>query len=117
MNPVEDYIYSKPEPIKDIMIHVHMMSKKIEGVDVAIKWSLPMYMFGKKHLWYMNPLKTGGLELVFIRSDLFTPEDQALLQKKSRKRMYGMTIRDIEDLDESLISHLFKSSLATIEQK
>ena len=118
MNPVEDYIWQKKSPIKEIMSHVHSLSIGFRDVSCALKWSLPMYIIDKKHRWYMNPLKTGGIELVFIQSQKFAPEFKVLLQQKSRKLMMGITIKSIDDpsLEEvpALLDHAIKISTGVL---
>ncbi len=59
MNPAEDYILSKPEPWRSMLIELQAIIKHtIPEVEEAFKWNLPFYSLNGKMFCFLNFRKT-----------------------------------------------------------
>lgn len=100
MHPVDAYIYKCPSPEREIMAYLHHLFLKLQ-LKPKLSYGLPFY-YGKRWLCYLHPLKEGGLELCFPRAQEFE-DPTGLLQIKSRKRIKGITINNLNEINESAI--------------
>ncbi|MGB1033028.1 MAG: hypothetical protein ACPGWM_10440 [Flavobacteriales bacterium] len=109
MNPVEDYIFNKPDHQKDVLIFLHSLALDL-GLTAQMKWSLPVYFYEQKYSWYMYPLKKGGAEVVFAQSKLFG-ELESVLDYKKRTKMGGFEVQSVETEDLELLVELMKKAI------
>lgn len=110
MNPVEVYISKRPKNQMEIMGYLHeLILFTIPEVKFAIKWQIPLYRINKM-AFYMNPLKTGGIEFAFLQAKSFDNKLKSQLDFKNRSMVGGITIASLESIDEKLINALIKEA-------
>jgi hypothetical protein len=85
---VEDYILNLPIADQEAAFYIHNELLSQPGMRCDLRWSLPFY--GRKRwICYLNPLKKGGFEWVFLDGQQLYSSG-GLLQKRSRSRVAGL---------------------------
>ena len=103
---VEDYIFKLPPTDQDAAFYIHNELLSQPGMRCALRWSLPFY--GRnKWICYLNPLKKGGFEWVFLDGQQLN-QASSLLCIRNRARVAGMyypteTGAELNFISESLI--------------
>lgn len=108
MHPVSEYIHKLPSPEREIADYLHQL---FIGLDLKPKlgFGLPFY-YGKKWICYIHPLKTGGVELCFMRAHQFE-DPTGLLQIKQRKQIKGITIMTLDEIDERALLKILDAAM------
>ncbi len=58
MNPAQDYMLTKPEPYKSILLELSaVIEARVAGVELKYKWRLPAYYIDNKPFCYLNQTK------------------------------------------------------------
>ena len=109
VNEVEEYLLRLEERERDIMIFLHDLFTDRYQLDPKIKYGIPFY-FGNKWVCYLNPLKTGGVDLTFLRGVKMQGFDD-VLEQRGRKMVKSLPIFDLESLDIKLIEELLSMAL------
>ncbi len=108
MNPAEDYILSKPEPWRSMLIELQAIIKHtIPEVEEAFKWNLPFYSLNGKMFCFLNFRKTfvdvgipWGVRLENYTSWMVAGEKRKNLRSV---RYYSQEEIDVELLQEILL--------------
>jgi hypothetical protein len=87
----------------------NLLINQFELLD-KIRFKIPFY-YGKSWICYLNPLKNGKVELAFIRGNELSNE-QALLDNKGRKQVFGIEFETITDIPHQSINEIIKEALA-----
>jgi len=97
MSAVEDFIWECPEPQRGLLLRLRqLLSAASPRIKEKIRYNVPFYDC-TRWFCYTNPLKTGGVEVCFLRGDELSNE-QGLLEARNRRNVSGVTIRDLADL-------------------
>ncbi|MCV9388225.1 DUF1801 domain-containing protein [Reichenbachiella ulvae] len=108
MNAVLSYIHEKPAHQADILQVLHRMITNHPKVTGKISYSVPYYKM-KSPLCHLNPLKNGGVEIVFWRARELSNEDGSL-DFKDRKRMAGITYHSAEEINEEQLNAILQEA-------
>lgn len=109
MNAVENFILSVDDDRRDLVVYLHHLFTDRLGLKPKMRYRLPFYDH-RKWLCYVNPKKTGGVELVFL--DGQSLDDSAgLLDSSGRKRVAGIMIYRLEDVPEQEILDLARQAM------
>ncbi len=108
MNPVENYIYHREDPEKEIMIILHDLFLEM-GLVPKIRFKIPMY-YHQSWICYVNPLKKGGVELCFLHGYKLD-DPSGILDSKGRKIVCGISIRNPNQIAIKEISEFVLQSL------
>jgi len=111
MTPVDQYIYSKPQHQKEVLdfLNVHILSLD-DDIKCSLKWKVPYYNRNQAFC-YLNVLKTGGVELNFLKGFLFNPEYKHYLEFRNRKVVGGIIIDNIENIEVDILDVVFQEAL------
>ena len=109
MNPVEEYIYSQKGAQKDLMLHLHLWLLQTGNLKPKISYGIPFY-YGKRWVCYLNPLKTGGVELAFTRGNELKNES-GILNNKGRKLVYGIELESIEKIPHEALDEVLGEAI------
>lgn len=117
MNPVEEYIDRRPTHEHALWIHIRwLILHSDDSIKEAVKWSLPVFTLHSKQWIYLNPLKTGGLEVSFmngaIESDL-----SSRLRVDGRKLVGSFAIPSLDDYDETQLMEVMQISRDALIRK
>lgn len=67
MNSCIDFIEERSGEQQAILIYLYELFLQWEGVRPRMAFGIPFF-YGKKWICYLNPLKDGGVEVVFTRA-------------------------------------------------
>ena len=112
MQAVYDYIYARDENVKEIMLQLHEHFIGI-GLQPKIRFGLPMY-YQRTWLCYLNPKKTGGVELVFMRGRELS-NAHGLLEARGRTQVTGVILRDPDKIPMAAIKESLEEALVLDE--
>lgn len=110
MSTVEDFIYQYEGHQHEIMVYFHNLLINQYDLTDKIRFKIPFY-YGRSWICYLNPLKNGKVELAFIRGNELSNE-QALLDNKGRKQVFGIEFETITDIPHQSINEIIKEALA-----
>ncbi len=96
MNQVETFIYKQEEEERELLLYMHQFLTDEFELQSRIRYKIPFYD-RKTWVCYLNPLKTQGIELAFVRGNELS-NAQGLLNNKGRKQVYGLDIHRISDI-------------------
>lgn len=112
MNPVEAFIYEQEREVRDILSYLHELMVELEMIG-KIRYKIPFY-YQKSWVCYLNPLKSGGVELAFVRGNELS-NVQGLLDHKDRKQIAGITLDSLKDLPEQALREVIVEALVLDE--
>lgn len=113
MNPVEEFIDQQTGAQREIMIYLHELLLSIPDIHCRLRYRIPFYDF-KKWICYLNPLKSGGVELVFLQGKVIE-DPSGLLQDRGRKMVRGAIFKQLNELPEEQILDWLAQAIALQE--
>lgn len=109
MEQVLAYIDSQEPSLQPLFLALHDKLMAHPNMEAKIRYRIPFY-FGQSWICYVNPLKTGGLELAFVRgNELETVKD--LLEFRDRKQVGGVMLRVLTDLEKPELSLILQEAV------
>lgn len=108
MDSVLSFIESQNEQQSAIMMMLHRLITAHPKMQYKISYKIPMYSL-KKWVCYVNPIKKGGVEVVFVRATELSNES-GILDFKKRKWMAGITYQHVEDIDELVLNEVLQEA-------
>ena len=109
MNEVEDYLLRLKGDERDTMIFLHEFFLERYQLTPKIKYGIPFY-FGKKWVCYLNPIKSGGVDLTFLRGFKMHGFDH-VLEQRGRKMVKSLPITNLNSLEVNLLEDLMAHAL------
>ena len=106
MREVDEFILRVDEGRRDIVIYLHHLFTDKLGLKPKLRYRLPFYDH-KKWVCYVNPKKSGGVELVFLDGQSLH-DPAGILDGTGRKRVSGIMIYELENIPEREIIDLVK---------
>jgi len=104
MNPAEDYILSKKEPFRSILLHVKaVIEVVIPDIDLKFKWNIPCFYAGKSPICYLNvPPKKNYVDVCFWNSAHLTKHLELMVTEK-RKVVKSLRYFSLEEIDDNVL--------------
>jgi hypothetical protein len=105
-----EFITNYPDSgTRAIMEYLDQLILQNPGTSSKLRFKIPFYY---RYSWvcYMNPLKSGGLELCFLRGQELSNE-QGILDAKDRKMVAGITLKPDEKVPETSIREIIQEAL------
>lgn len=104
MTPVEQYIFSKPDRIREVLdfLNEHILSFNTR-IHATLKWKVPYYS-GKGMLCYLNVTKDEKVELNFAKGYLFQKEVKSLIQFRGRTVVGGIVYSDLSEINLDVLN-------------
>lgn len=109
LEQVQDYIYEQEEPQQQLLQFLHEVLMGYMQFTCKIRYRIPFYYL-KSWICYLNPTKTGGVELAFVRGNELNNENGAL-QFKDRKQIGGITYHNIQEIDTAVIFEILQEAI------
>ena len=109
MGEVEDFIYQYEGEQRKIMFYFHNLFVNDLGLTTKIRYRIPFY-YNMSWICYLNPDKSGGVELSFIRGNELSNHN-GLLQTKGRKQVKSMTFYSFAEVQEEGIMEVIHEAL------
>ncbi len=109
MKPAEEYILTRPEPFKSILLHLQIVIEtNFPEVELQYKWKIPVYYLNGHQLCYINaPLKKGYVDVGFWAKNILE-EYSNLLVSEGRTVVKSLRYTSIEDIDNELLLKVLK---------
>lgn len=107
MNAVDEFVLSVDKDRKEIVMFLHHLFTERLALKPKMRYRLPFYDH-KKWVCYINPKRSGGVELVFLNGQSLN-DPAGILDGTDRKRVAGITFHSLEDIPE-------KEIIALVEQ-
>jgi len=102
MDQVLSFITNQSNEQSAIMMILHRLITSHPKMQYKISYKIPMYSL-KRWVCYVNPLKKGGVEIVFVRATELSNEG-GILDFKKRKWMAGITYPSVDAVDERILN-------------
>ncbi len=111
MNPAENYIFSQPEPYRDILMHLQMVIERtLPEVTLQYKWKIPCFYSDKSPICYMNvSQKNHFVDLGFWNSAHLTKHLDEMVSEK-RKVVRSLRYTSLEDIDDLVLVEVLKDA-------
>lgn len=114
MNPAENYILSKPEPWRSILIELQAIIKHtIPEVEEAYKWNLPFYSLNNKMFCFLNFRKT-FVDIGFPWGVHISIHQEKLIAGEGRKNLRSLRYTSSQEIDviilQEILLHIARST-------
>lgn len=112
---VEDFILSKEGSQQEILLYLHKYFLSFPGIQSQIRYKIPFY---SRNSWinYLNPLKNGGVEIVFIVGQELSNQ-HGILEAKDRKMVSGYEVHSLSDIKHEALEETWLEALMMDEDK
>lgn len=103
MNPAENYILSKPEPWRSMLIELQAVIKHtVPEVTEAYKWNLPFYSLNGNMYCFLN-FRKKFVDVGFPWGIHLPGFDHVLVAGEKRKNLRSLRYYEPEDIDVILL--------------
>lgn len=110
MNPAEDYIVSKPEPWRTLLMELQAIIKHtIPEVEEQFKWHLPFYTVHGKMYCFLNFRKT-FVDVGFTSGIHIDIHKDHLIAGEKRKNLRSLRYYKLEDIDVKVLQDILKAA-------
>lgn len=110
----DDFVSGIPDHPREILERLNHLLLSYPGMHCKMRFRIPFYDC-KSWICYLNPLKKGAVELVFLRGRELADES-GLLEARGRKMVKGIAISDAANIPYETIHSLMTQSLILDEQ-
>lgn len=115
MNEVEEYILRYKGNQREVMLFFHELLSQQFKLKPKISYSIPMYQ-AKRNVAYLNPTKSGYIDFCLMDGQQLK-SGRGILQVADRKRVAGIEIASLEEIDEELIVRLLEEAVELDSKK
>ena len=109
MIDIHSFASEQSETQSEIIIYLHELISSYPGISTKTNYGLPFY-YRKSWICYINPVKSGGVELAFTRGSELDDADR-ILEARGRKQIKGIVFCEITDIDEPTVLSIFEEAL------
>lgn len=109
MSDILDWMYLYDGNQRDVLLYFHNLLTQEMNLQAKIRFKIPFY-YGRSWICYLNPLKNGKIELVFIRGNELS-NDQNILNHKDRKQVSGVEFENLQEIRKSLIMDVIQEAI------
>lgn len=110
MNPAENYIVSKPEPWRSILMELQVIIKyTIPEVEEQYKWNLPFYSVHHKMCCFLNFRKT-FVDIGFTNGVHIDIHKDHLVAGEKRKNLRSLRYYRLEDIDATVLQDILQEA-------
>jgi Domain of unknown function (DU1801) len=115
MSDIQDWIYQYDGNQRDVLLYFHDLFTNEFNLQAKIRYKIPFY-YGRTWICYLNPLRSGKVDLVFIRGHELS-NDQNILDHKDRKQVRGVEFENLGEVKNSLIMDVIQEAILLDETK
>lgn len=109
MSEVEEYIYQFEGEQRKLLFYLYkILSDRLDLTD-KIRFKIPFY-YGRSWICYLNPKKTGKVEVCFIRGNELS-NSQGLLDSKGRKQVCSLEFEKVADIPHSAVNEIIQEAI------
>ena len=117
MNPAEEYILSRKEPYRSILLHIKaVIDSTIPNAVMKYKWSIPCFYVGKHPICYLNASYKGKyVDIAFWNSAHLTKHIE-LMHSERRKVVKSFRYKSLEEINDAILIDVLKEA-SSLKQK
>ena len=117
MNPAEEYIVSREEPYRSILLHLKaVIESVIPDVDMKYKWGIPCFYDGKHPICYLNASYKGKyVDIAFWNSAHLTKHVELMYSEK-RKVVKSFRYSSLEEINDAILIEVLQEA-SSLKQK
>ena len=116
---VDDYINQQTSDHQQTLHWLrHLILTSDSGIREKISWNVPVYMYRKRPVCYLNVLRTAevAVDLAFMQGRQL-PDDAGLLESRGRKTVKSLVVFTIGDPDEDVVRTYVQEALLLNENR
>ena len=98
MNAIEEFILAAEAEEREILMYLHQLLTERMALKPKLRYRIPFYDHNT-WLCYLNPLRKGGVELVFLNAQQLT-DPSGILDARGRKMVAGVRINSLAEIPE-----------------
>ncbi len=104
MNPAEEYILSREEPYRSMLLHLKaVIEAVIPEVNMKYKWSIPCFYAEKRPICYLNASYKGKfVDIAFWNSAHLTKHIELMYSEK-RKVVKSFRYGSLEEINDEIL--------------
>ncbi len=106
---VRDFIESQDKERRDLMRYLDHLFREDMGLVAKIRYRVPFY-YNRSWICYLNPIKEGGIELVFLRGNELS-KIQGVLEHRGRKQVSGIILKKVADIPQDIIREIMHEAI------
>ena len=116
MKPAEEYILTRPEPFKSILLHLQLLIESTyPNVEMRFKWKIPVYYVDNNPFCYLNAsLKKGYVDVCFWASAHLKNNEH--LVTEGRKVVKSLRYFQLEDINEEILLSVLEEAYNSKEK-
>lgn len=116
MNPAEDYILSREEPFRGILLHLQsVIERTVPLVELKFKYRLPFYYVEGRPFCYLNQSK-GYVDVGFWNA-AHLPRHLQLMVTTGRKVMRSLRYSHLEEIDDTVLREVLEDAFSVRHEK
>lgn len=111
MNPAESYILNRPQPFRDMLLHLQLVIEHtVPNVDLRYKYKIPFYYTEGRPLCYTNQTKD-YVDVGFWNSAYLTVHTEHMV-REGRKVMKSLRYRSLEEINDTILKEVLADAYA-----
>jgi len=117
MNPAEEYILSREEPYRSILLHLKaVIELTIPNVSLKYKWSIPCFYAENHPICYLNASYKGKfVDIAFWNSAHLTKHIELMYSKK-RKVVRSLRYTSLEEINDEVLIEVLQEAYGLKEK-
>ena len=117
MNPAEEYIVSREEPYRSMLMHLKAVIETIiPEVQMKYKWGIPCFYSGKQPICYLNASYKGKfVDIAFWNSAHLTKHIE-LMVSQDRKVVKSLRYTSLEEINDEVLIDVLSESYSLKEK-
>ncbi|MGB5943648.1 MAG: DUF1801 domain-containing protein [Leeuwenhoekiella sp.] len=117
VNPAENYMLSKPEPWRSILIELREIIKQtVPEVQEGYKWSLPFYTLDGRMFCYLN-FRKSFVDISFLYGNALTHHTEHLVAGEGRKMVHSLRFFALSEINHEVIQDLLLEQQENVRHK
>ena len=117
MNPAEEYILSREEPYRSILLHLKaMIEMVIPDVSMKYKWSIPCFYSDKHPICYLNASYKGRFVDIAFWNSAHLTKHLELMNSKNRKVVRSFRYSSLEEINDAVLKEVLQEVYALKEK-
>ena len=116
MNPAEDYILSREEPFRSILLHLQsVVELSLPEVELKYKYRVPFYYINGKPFCYLNHSKD-YVDIGFWNARHLSVHVQ-LLHSAGRKAIKSLRYKSLEEINDTVLIAVLNDAYSVKDKK
>jgi hypothetical protein len=111
---ISDFEHIFNEEQMPVALALHHFLSDLPGIELKERYKIPFY-YRRSWVCYLNPIKKGGVEIVFIYGNKLS-NGAGLLSGEGRKQVMGVIYRNLAAIEEESLRETIHEALLLDEE-